>query len=297
MTKTIGVIGLGSIGMRHKTNLWKELKETEVVGYDPDPSKANGTGWIMGDLRAMIEMCDCIIIASPTYMHREHLHLCAGAAMPVFVEKPIADCITDAADEITYEGVTMVGYNLRFHSCVKAAKEWLDGGDIGQPIWANFTLGQYSAKPPYLRDGVIFNWSHEIDLALYLLGRGSVAGSSTRLSDGRDDVSDILMTHENGCHSVVHLDYVTNPEVRQGIIVGTKGQIIFDLVNRHAWLRGSDGDMIDSFEGHETWNDNYIEEMKAFLDRCDGKKTIGCTGAEGIEVLKICMQVRKEAGL
>jgi hypothetical protein len=37
--------------------------------------------------------------------------------------------------------------------------------------------------------------------------------------------------------------------------------------------------------------------MQAFLDRIDGKETIGCTGEEGLEVLKICLEVRKQAGL
>jgi predicted dehydrogenase len=221
--KTIGVIGLGSIGLRHKTNLWQHLGQTEVVGYDPDPAKQNGTGWVIGDLDKMIEMSDIIVIASPTFQHCHHLSKCEYK--PVFIEKPIG------ASEDDYNWLNnrkwgvipeMIGYNLRFHSCVKQAKEWLDSHQIGKPLWANFTLGQYSAKPPYLRDGVILNWSHEIDLALYLLGRGSVAGSSTRLSNGRDDISDILLTHENGCHSVVHLDYVTEPQVRQGIIVGTE---------------------------------------------------------------------------
>lgn len=287
--KTIGIIGLGSIGMRHKTNLWQHLGQTEVVGYDPDPEKQRGSGWIVGDLNMLIEMSDLIVIASPTNQHYDHLVACVNIGKPCFVEKPVADRWVDV-------NAIMVGYNLRFHSCVKQAKEWLDSHQIGKPLWANFTLGQHSAKPPYLRDGVILNWSHEIDLALYLLGRGSVAGSSTRLSDGRDDISDILLTHDDGCRSVVHLDYVTEPQVRQGIIVGTEGQIIFDLVNRHAWLRDKEK-MIDAFEGLDDWNDNYIEEMQAFLDRCDGKSTIGCTGEEGLEVLKVCLEVRKRAGL
>jgi predicted dehydrogenase len=190
-----------------------------------------------------------------------------------------------------------VGYNLRFHSCVKKAKEWLDADLIGKPLWANFTLGQHSEKPPYLRDGVILNWSHEIDLALYLLGNGNVSGSSTRLSDGKDDIADICLTHENGCRSSIHLDYVTQPEIRQFLIVGTGATIIVDLLHRMAWLRRADEVIMDQFQGQDSWDENYVEEMQAFLDRCDGKDTIGATGEEGLAVLKICLEVRKQAGL
>ena len=219
--KTIGIIGLGSIGMRHKENLWKHLGQTEVIGYDPDPAKQVGTGWVIDDLSKMIEMCDVVIVASPTELHLDHLTriLEISGILGVFMEKPIAD--REIPPSIIHELKDpsfpfMVGYNLRFHSCVKKAKEWMER--IGDPLWANFTLGQHSEKPPYLRDGVVLNWSHEIDLCLYLLGSGRVAGSNTRLNNGRDDISDILITHDNGCRSSVHLDYVTVPEVRQFII-------------------------------------------------------------------------------
>ena len=176
------------------------------------------------------------------------------------------------------------------------AKEWIDAYHIGEPVWANFTLGQRSSKPPYLRDGVILNWSHEIDLCLYLLGGGSVSGSSTRLSDGRDDISDILFTHANGCRSTIHLDYITEPEVRQSIVVGKKGTVIIDLVSHNAWLRDNDNHILEHAMGVD-WDHTYVDEMQAFLDRIDGKETLGCTADEGLEVLKVCLEVRKAAGL
>jgi hypothetical protein len=37
--------------------------------------------------------------------------------------------------------------------------------------------------------------------------------------------------------------------------------------------------------------------MKAFIDRMDGKETLGCSAEEGLEVLKVCLEVRKQAGL
>ncbi len=38
-------------------------------------------------------------------------------------------------------------------------------------------------------------------------------------------------------------------------------------------------------------------QAEAFIDRIDGKETIGCTGAEALKVLEICLEVRKQAGL
>lgn len=282
--KTIGVIGLGSIGMRHAKNL--TAMGHCVVGYDPIEERRK-----LFNGGALTE--EAYVIASPTDCHLSDVISTGVSGKATFVEKPIFHSL---AYTPRTSHILMVGYNLRFHSCVKKAKEWLTEQDIGAPLWANFTLGQYSEKEPYLRDGVILNWSHEIDLCLYLLGEAQVRASATRVKNGKDDLADILFEHTNGCRSTVHLDYLTKPEIRQGIIVGTDGTIIFDLVNRHAWLRDNGG-IIEHFEGQDSWNDNYIEEMQAFLDRIDRKETLGCTAGEALKVLDICLTARKQAGL
>lgn len=287
--KTIGIIGLGSIGMRHAKNL--TAMGHRVVGYDPIEERRK-----LFNGGALTE--DAYVIASPTDCHLSDVISTGVSGKATFVEKPIFHSL---AYTPRTSHILMVGYNLRFHSCVKKAKKWLEDRLIGQPLWANFTLGQYSEKEPYLRDGVILNWSHEIDLCLYLLGEAQVRASATRVTpypdhQGNDDLTDISLEHADGCRSTVHLDYLTKPEIRQGIIVGTDGTIIFDLVNRHAWLR-DEGGIVEHFEGQDNWNDNYVEEIKAFLNRIDGKETLGCTAEEALKVLDICLRVRKEAGL
>lgn len=285
----IGVIGLGSIGGRHFKNLLD--MDHEVYGYDTQPKPIPTTGWRPEYAKKL----DAIVICSPTDLHMQHIEDTADKAVPVFIEKPIWGANVPSVD-VNLSHIKMVGYNLRFHPCVKRAKEWLDAGDIGQPIWANFTLGQRSIKPPYLRDGVILNWSHEIDLCLYLLGSGRVASSSTRLSDGKDDLTDILFTHDSGCRSIIHLDYITEPEVRQTIIVGKRGAIIIDFVSHNAWLRDRDKGVLEHVEG-DGWDQTYVEEMEAFLAQTRGEKTLGCSAEEALKVLEVCLEVRKQAGL
>lgn len=297
MGMRIGVIGLGSIGERHAKNLID--MGHHILAFDLDRSKSRKFAW-REEVGLLIEDSDAIVVASPTEYHAEHIRQANLKGIKTFVEKPIvAKRMEQATTNMKF--VLMCGYNLRFHSCVKKAKEWLDDGIIGQPLWANFTLAQYSEKPPYLRDGVILNWSHEIDLCLYLLGEAQVRASSTRLTDGKDDISDILLTHTNGCRSRVHLDYVTKPEIRGFTIVGEKGWMAADLVSRTAWRwdeRDSEEiEPTEHFAGTDSWNDNYIEEMQAFLDRIEGKKTLGCTAEEAIKVLEICLEVRKQAGI
>tara|TARA_R110000868_G_scaffold5117_3_gene31636 strand:- start:6362 stop:7231 length:870 start_codon:yes stop_codon:yes gene_type:complete len=288
MAKTIGVIGLGSIGMRHAKNL-KALGHS-VTGFDP---QLIGDGFASIWPVSRLEEFDGVVIASPTKEHLDHIEATIEAKKPVFVEKPIASMMFPLAAEIITSHLVMVGYNLRFHACVKEAKRWIAGE---APVWATFTCAQKNNKPAYLRDGVILNWSHEIDLALYLLGPAKVVGSSTRLTDGHDDITDILLEHNNGCRTTIHLDYVTAPEERHFTIQCKGVRLKADLVN-NVLAEIPENGTIDIQNYPNTFDDNYLEEMQAFIDRIDGKETIGCTGEEALKVLEICLKVREQEGL
>lgn len=275
----IGIVGLGSIGKRHKANL--EELGCEVIFHDEAVEGSTNIEELL--------TCRAVIISSPTALHMEHMDKLKSR--PMFVEKPIADQII--TDDNTVKNVVMVGYNMRFHECVKRTANFMAAGCIGQPLWAHFRCGQYNAKPAYLRDGVIFNWSHEIDLALHLLGPAEVKASSTRLTDGRDDMTDILLRHENGCMTTIHLDYLTEPEDRGYTITGTKGAIYVDLPNRRMGLTGdAEGTY---FDGRGSYDQDYKDEMVALLARLAGKDTPGCTLLEAVNVLNVCLKVREEA--
>jgi predicted dehydrogenase len=276
--KTIGIIGTGSIGGRHERNL-RSLGHV-VLAYDP-ARPINNNDFALSKL---LEESDAIIIASPTSTHYDYIKKCDGK--PTFVEKPIysEEGMAPIRNDIDFNSVVMVGYNLRFHSCVIQAKEWLQQGHLGNILWANFVVAQKNTK---YRDHVILNWSHEIDLALYLLGPGGATAAM-----GNDKIADLCIEHQSGAYSTVHLDYVTEPEIRQFVIVGQDATLIADLVNRQAWLRNSKGTVIDHHEGDDSWDSNYKDEMETFIARLDGQETVGCTGAEALEVLKICLKAK-----
>lgn len=282
--KKIAVIGLGSIGSRHARNLIR--LGHEVHGYDPGIVTVV-PGVKMHSDPVTLPEADAYVIASPTHTHASYIYQFRDT--PLFVEKPIMH----KDDFVSTENVAMVGYNLRFHSCVLAAKEWIDGGHIGTPQWANLVCAQRNNKPAYLRDGVILNWSHEIDLALHLLGPAKVLACA---ADDKEAMADLILGHDNGCQSTIHLDYLTRPEVRQTIIVGSDATIIMDLAHRHAWLRKDHLQAPIAVAGDDSFDSNYLDEMETFIARIDGQETIGCTGNEGLEVLKICLEAKRQAG-
>lgn len=276
----IAVLGAGSIGSRHIKNL-RELGHHGPV-YDPISSRPE-------DRKEAIKSAEAVIIATPTSQHFNDIMACDGAGKPMFVEKPMVG-IHEEWVSVPTRYIKMVGYNLRFHSCVKRAKELMGVGAIGRPIWARFTCAQYNDRPEYLRDGVVLNWSHEIDLAVYLIGAAKFEAAAVTKAD---DMADIALSHEQtGCQTVVHLDYLTKPERRGFMIVGETGAIEADLVNRNLFLKDNKGKVVELYQGRDSWDGNYLDEMRKFIDRLNGKEVIGCTAAEALLVNGLCFQAK-----
>lgn len=279
----IAVLGLGSIGLRHAKNLRK--LGADVIGYDIDETKQREFQGKVVSREFALGQCDAVLSATPTIQHKADMDSALEYDIPAFVEKPIISKLENA----TYPGRLHVGYMLRFHPCVNFATKKILAGDIGKPLWASFTVAQFNDKPAYLADGVVLNWSHEIDLALYLFGPAKVACASLVYQDGQDVIADFVLEHESGVRSTIHMDYVTKQEIREFWIVGEEKNIGVDLVGRTA----SWGRMVQQFDG--SWDGDYLNEMSAWLQALEGKQTVLATGQDGIKVVKICEQVKSFA--
>lgn len=268
----IGILGHGSVGVRHAENA--RILGCEVKWHDPNINGSTSRDEVL-------EWADKIVVATPTAQHDSDIadNWRLGLNRPLLVEKPIVAGLRHA---LLHSNIKLVGYNLRFHSLVQQIKTAIDDGKIGTPIMGSFWLGQVTSRPTYLRDGVVLNWSHEIDLALHLLGPALCSGRNVHRTDGQDDIADILLTHTSGAQSVVHLDYICNPWQRHGTIVGTKGDIFYDLENGVADICGE----TITCPNNE-FDNSYRRELSAFITDEIGP---GCTAQQAIDVLKICRE-------
>lgn len=291
----VGVIGLGSIGSRHVKNL--QGMGQEVIGFDPF-IRIEGVPACL-TVEDLIAYSDAIVIASPTIHHHNQLVDVVKSGKPFFVEKPVADTMAVCHLKVPK---AMVGYNLRFHHCVIAARHWINTA-IGKPLWAQFMCAQVNTKLSYLRDGVTLNWSHEIDLALHLLGPAEVKGSVVRLAEvmggeeTSDDMADILLRHQNGCHTAIHLDYLTDPEKRYFTVYGERGSLLMSIAaSRPAggFLLDRGDKMLQRFDDPRPFDDCYVDEMKDFISFAQGGPSQAATWEDGLRAMIVCLKVREE---
>lgn len=279
----IGIVGYGSIGRRHAANA--AALGHAVFVYDPALPKEDRVKYE----REIYEECDAIVVASPSVFHEQALRACVERGKPALIEKPISKqvgALPGLLQEADDKGlVVMTGTNLRLHPCVQQVKQWLAAGDAGTPLWASFTCATLADK--YTGDGVVLNTgAHEVDMALYFFGPGrcmSACAWSTEAS--------FAIIHDSGVRSFFLLDMATPHRIREFWIAGEKANIGVDLDARRMALGG------EAKQAPGSYDDDYRNEMSAFVDRINGVFAPGATGHDGLATLRVLLDVRKKAGL
>ncbi len=317
--RPIGVLGLGSIGLRHARNLLDLGRE--VIGYDPDPARQATVAALGGEIApnrdALLKQSAAVVVCSPNAHHRDDLGDAIAAGCSVLIEKPLAHTdigLEELLDQAERQGlVIFAGFNLRFHPAVRLAAQWLAEKRLGTPLWAraifsdflphwrpsqDYRLG-YTADPR--TGGVIFDVIHEIDLVTALLGPGHMTAASARntgtLGITSEDCADLIIRHSCGVQSSVHLDYVTRPRRRVTEIAGTNGMFILDLDARRLSHIGTDGGVVAEVVFPGSASDDYREEMRAFMACLVDMESPACDGRQALAVLRLALDARRLAKL
>jgi predicted dehydrogenase len=185
----IGIAGAGLIGRRH-VELIAASPDCGLAGIaDPSPAakalaEANGVPWY-ADHRVLLqnERPDGLIIASPNALHLSMALDCvAEGGTPALIEKPVTDTVASAqclCAAVRRSGVPMlVGHHRRHNPVIKAARETVMGGKLGQ---LTAVAGLWLLKKPddYFEVGwrreqgggpLLINLIHDIDNLRFICG-------------------------------------------------------------------------------------------------------------------------------
>lgn len=292
--KKVLICGVGSIGERHIRNLIT-LGYHDIILYRQRnlPLRTIEREFsVFNDLSAALEQKpDVAFICNPTVLHTETALQCIEHGCHIFVEKPLGinyaqvKCIEDALRKQSVQ--CMVGYMMRFHPCMRAAKSWIEAGKIGKILYYRSQWGEYLPNwHPYedyretyaaLKDlggGPTLTLSHELDLLAWFLGEpaGIVAlkNTSSNLELTTEHGVDALFRFEEGATAHVHLDFFRRPPTRNLEIVGDLGCIKFDYFANQLVLKAFEGDTeISKTETINAFDRNqmFIDEVEYFFDQ------------------------------
>jgi predicted dehydrogenase len=291
------VVGFGSIGQRHYDILSRILSAdnvTIVSRRDIDVVKSYKTISDVTDINDY----SYFVIGSKTIEHYDDLVKINSLVSNkiILVEKPLFESFYHLSD---IKNKVFVAYNLRFHPLVLECKELLNS--CGRVLSARFYAGQYlptwrvgtdyrnsySAKKDE-GGGIMLDYSHDIDLVQFLLGKithfKSVNDKISDLDITSDDYYSMIGITENNVFFSLELDSISKKQRRTIVINSEEQTIEIDLINNI--LEVTDKNSITYRKQLDTLQRNTTFE-KMHTDIINGKYNTPACYEEGLSLAKL----------
>jgi len=230
---------------------------------------------------------EAIINTTPNDVHLETTRLAAAAGKHVFLDKPIANSVSDGR-KITeccrQAGVVLaMGYQRRRESHFRWIKRQIDDGVFGQLVNAEanisrdrlgqFDLSSWRYTAAGMPGGVMLQIGiHYADVLDYLLGPiKAVSGRFVRLVLPGDnpDVASLIFEHENGALSTLNACYASASEYYLMNIYGKTATAYYDLHHGLSWLKRGEKQAVAV---PCVKNDTFVEELEEFAAAARGGK-------------------------
>lgn len=271
------VLGYGSAGRRHVAHL---LALGQTVGvYDPKqaPLSTGQVRCFATESLAWEWEPEAVVIATPAALHAPYLEAAARRELPTFIEKPlglsrldIAAALGVLADSGYRAKPVQVGYQLRLHPDVAAVKAVLDPSRV---LLATFWVSSNHQRWPGGSYGdALLEYSHEIDLALYMLGPATVAAALSWHHERRWAIN---LLHVSGAASQIVIDDAADHDAR-GARLHVPGPTLG--WNWHGGTPNAEA--------------VYREQVQRFISAAEGLSQPPCSLADGLAVLDACDTAR-----
>lgn len=308
------VVGAGSIGQRHAANLcalWPDARVSVVSasGRSLDAVPGNNPCTFA---EALARRPDFAIIASPAPWHVDHALQFIRAGVPVLIEKPLSDRLTpleSLIDEVQSGAFVSVAYCLRYLPSAQTVKQAVAAQRIGRVLNVQASVGQHlyqwrPGKPlsetvsaqARLGGGVLTELSHELDYLQWLFGPLKVTHSilqpGSTLNIDVEEAADLMLTSEKGVVCQLHLDFLQATPYRHCSILGTDGQLHWDLLANRVECVTSKGHHLMHDDAHWDKGQMYTLMLKEVASAIRNQAPPPIPAREGHAVVALIEQAR-----
>ncbi len=320
MAEELGVLilGAGRVSKGHALAI-AETPGARLVGiFDIDQGRVAAFGEQHGcpgwtDLETALKEAEAqvVMIGLPNHLHAPTTIAAVEAGKHVFVEKPMANTVDEcdqmiaAADRAGVK--VLVAHSQRFFASTIRAKELLQGGSLGQPVFATDTWYKpfgIASRLPWFLDRAqgggmwLMNGAHMIDRTCWVLDTEVVAVKAwitTKFHDIQtDDTNMALLQLKNGSYAtIVHAGYsqrgVDKCEVE---ITCTEGMLRFDSYSNQLAI-AQDGQYVPETI---TRLNPFTQELRNLVGAISGTEELRLTpqwGRHIMAVLEACEESSK----
>lgn len=317
------VIGLGSIGRRHATNLAAAHPDARFTfvrhrGETDEFSERLGARIVTKLDDVLDDETDLAILATPSANHIDALPALIDRGWRLLVEKPIVTSLSDCdliaarlAAAGTPAAVRVAGFNLRYLPALRAMRSHVER--LGRVVRASFICGQWlpdwrpgtDYRESYSADagrggGVELDLSHEFDVARWFFGELGVdfarGGHFSDLDLAANDtsVSVLSPTGRDAPLVTVAVDYVARRRVRWYEVVGELGRVEWNLDDGLRVYTDSSGpELVAAPVRPNDIGETYVDLLRAVLT-ATGPDDLGSaqTLTDGLASSRLALQVR-----
>ena len=230
---------------------------------------------------------DAVINTTPNDVHLETTRAAAAARKHVFLDKPIANTVTDgrAISEVCRKAgvVLALGYQRRRESHFRWVKQQIDAGVFGKLVNAEanisrdrlgqIDLSSWRYQAAGMPGGVMLQIGiHYTDVLEFLMGpvvavRGQFA--QLVLPGDNPDVASLILEHESGALSTLNASYASASEYYLMNIYGKNATAFYDMHNGLRLLKRGE---TKTTAIETSKNDTFVEELEEFAAACRGGK-------------------------
>ena len=324
----VGIIGAGRMGKAHAGNLAKLQSVKLTAVYDIVPAQAAAmkenypTMKIVDSAAALANdpEVELIVIASPTYCHKEGIMAAMATGKPIFCEKPLCrtrEDFNELAPLIkNYKNLFAIGFVRRYSAAVMTMSKLLAEGKIGKPIcssvcclFGGFKRGWDDWFADYDKSGGVMldMLAHHCDLQNLFLGKPlSVYARSLKLAKDAEKPRDYVSAtavYEGGVICNLECSWLRGgPSETFMTLHGEKGAlkfsdqlgvIFYDIGGAETHIEideGVTGHLQDDISGNM-----YAQEM-AYLVDCVVNKKAPLAGTDAaIDAMTFCLGMMDSA--
>jgi predicted dehydrogenase len=228
---------------------------------------------------------EAVINTTPNDVHLETTRQAAAAGKHVFLDKPIANSVSDGrqiTEACRQAGVVLaLGYQRRRESHFRWIKSQIDAGVFGKLVNAEanisrdrlgqFDLSSWRYTAAGMPGGVMLQIGiHYVDVLTFLIGPvKAVHGQSVRLVLPGDnpDVASLVLEHDNGALSTLNASYASASEYYLMNIYGKEATAYYDLHHGLSLLKRGEKQPVSVPCAK---NDTFVEELEEFAAAARG---------------------------
>ena len=313
----VAIFGAGRAGHGHARAIAQTPGTRLTAVFDTDSGRADAFAETHGclaftDSDSVLRRADVqlVMVALPNFLHEQAAIESASAGKHIFLEKPMADTIEECdrmLAAVDRAGIhLLVAHSQRYFASTIRAREILQSGEIGAPVFATDTWYKnfgVEIRLPWFLDRAtgggmwLMNGAHMIDRTCWVL---DTEVESVRAWIGSpfhhlpaDDANMVFLKLRNGLHAtIVHAGYKTRGVDKCEVeVTCTNGMLKFDSYSNQIAV-----DQEGKYQPIELQRlEPFAEELKNLVGAINGTEQLKVTPAWGRHIVEVLLAAEESS--